>query len=301
MNARTIRTLLAVGLALPGLSTVRDVAACPACQCGDPSVLLMGSEAPYRGFWRIGATTQYIRMTVGTPGVNAQDESEARLQVHATYAPTPRLFLSVVAPVVRRELKRVSGARISVTAPGDLEFRSRLYLASRDNRGLRRSFGLALGGTAPTARRQFSSSNEALDIDVQPGLGGWTGSAGLWGNLGFGAWGFSGSTTLQAASLGWEEHRSGRSWLNSVSARYRVADPLALRCGVDSRAAARDTYAGVADPTSGGFSSFLAPGLTITTASGLVLDLGAQIPLSQPAAPHHRDDLVGQLSLTFNH
>ena len=51
---------------------------------------------------------------------------------------------------------------------------------------------------------------------------------------------------------------------------------------------------------SGGFSAYAAPGLTLTTATGLVFDFDAQIPFSRPAAPHYRDHLVGQPSLTFN-
>lgn len=83
-------------------------------------------------------------------------------------------------------------------------------------------------------------------------------------------------------------------------ARYRVAESLAVRPGVDTRVAARDTHSWVRDMASGGFSAYAAPGLALTTASGLVFDFDAQIPFSRPAAPHHRDHLVGQLSLTFN-
>lgn len=299
--ARGRVTLLAAGLALAGFHAGRDAVACPSCQCGDPAVLLMGPDAPYRGFWRFGVSTRVTRMRVGTPGVNEQREREERLQLVGTYAPTSRLFLSVVAPVVRRTLDAVNGGRTSVTAPGDLEVRSRVYLWGREEPGRRLSLGMALGGTAPTARRQYNAAHQPLDIDVQPGLGAWTATAGLWASAGLGPWGLGASATFRMATEGWEEHRSGRAWLTSASVRCRVADPLALQMGIDMREADRNTYSGVPDGNSGGFTAFAAPGLTVTTAGGMVLDVGVQIPVSRPAAPAHRDDLVGLVSLTLNH
>lgn len=269
--------------------------ACSACQCGDPTLLLMGSGLPRPGLWRFSAGGRTGRTLTGRSGIDEQREVDTRAFLGVSTAPSDRLFLSATFPIVRRRLEAINHGRVTATAPGDVELRARVY-------GLRRgdaAAGLLVGVTFPTAPRQYGDDGDPLDIDVQSGLGAWQGALGAWGSRHLGPWHVHLSSVVQSATMGWENHRPGRAWLSTASVRRRLSRTVVAQGSLDLRSAGHDTYDGHPDETSGGFAGFVSPSLSLSPAANLVIDAGAQIPVRPPDPPHHRERAVFTLALSW--
>lgn len=262
--------------------------ACASCACGDPTLVVMGTEQPFAGRLRLSAELRTRSERMGN-GDDRHELHERRLDLGAAWSPSSWLTLSLTLPLVDRELGMANLARVGAQAVGDVEVRARVYVWRTG--GFGREHLLALHGgvelpTSPTIRR----GGVALADEVQPGTSSLDLLAGAsWLHL-------RGSFSFYASAVALLPRRTplgytpGRALLGTAAAQVQPWDFLALRGGLDGRweraAIERD---GTVRPDTGGFALFASPAILFQPWTDWLLQLQLRIPAWQRMRGEHEE------------
>ncbi|MBC7173255.1 MAG: hypothetical protein H5U40_12530, partial [Polyangiaceae bacterium] len=149
----------------------RPARACSSCSVGDPTLTVMGTEAPVAQRVRAALTVRHRRDAVGEPHVDELRLAEQRYEAAVSYAPIDRLALSVGMPLVHRRIDTLTAAPEDSWGPGDIDVRMRV-LAYRDRPfAPRHLLGVVVGIELPT-RIERSEPAQAINALVAKHAGG---------------------------------------------------------------------------------------------------------------------------------
>lgn len=256
--------------------------ACSTCTVGDPAITVMGAEQPFENRLRSALTVRHATHRWGVPGVTAEEVSEQRLEASLSYAPTDRLSISVLVPVVRRTLTYVNLASDRQVSLADLEVRARVFVL-RDRRLSPRHLGAVMVGVeVPTAPRRTDRDGTTLPLELQTGSGSLDPTVGLTYSFFANPFSFHAVSSVLLPTPGFDDSRSGISWRTSLVGQLQPWSFLGGRFGFDARldGAADEGAAGV-DPNSGGFVGFLSAGVVSSPGDDLVLQVTLSLPVVQ--------------------
>ena len=274
--------------------------ACSTCQCGDPTLTIMGTEKPFAGRLRVAAEFRYRTEEVGIIGITGEELAEYRTTFSAAWTPIERLTVGLSVPAVGKKLERANLATEDTFFLGDIELVARGYLWQDREMRPRHLIALVAGVRMPSAPELDDAFGTPLSLDTQPGTGAFIGSAGLSYGLYLHPFSFYASSTGVFAGGGFGAFQAGNAWLNTALVQWAPDFPVALQLGFDSRAAARDETAGVKEPDSGGFIGFLTPGVVFSPAEDLLLAMRVMIPVADALHGNHDEGIAVLAGVTYD-
>lgn len=275
------------------LASAGEARACAVCGAGDPTLTLMGSERPFANRLRFGADLRVGGARVGTES-GEYDVHEARLDLVGAWAPTPKLVLSLTAPLLRREVVPRRASSSAAFVPGDFELRVRAVIWAARAGGFRHALAGHAGVKLPTSPVQSDASGVALPPDLQPGMGAIAPLAGL-------GWSATrGITTLSAAATLYLPYavRTGPhasdSFRASAGLQIQPITTIATRFAFDARVDSTGESEGRLAPSSGGFVGYVTTeALVSPLASGdLLFTIGGHFPAVQALRGDHHEGSV---------
>ncbi len=140
-----------------------------------------------------------------------------------------------------------------------------------------------------------------LDEHLQTGTGAWSGTAGV--DFAWPAPGVLLEANLHGRMNGANAggYRYGNVVLFDVGGTTRMAGAWQWVARVDGRVAAEDRVdaVGTHDPNSGGAILYAAPGARWFGATGLVFDLGVQVPIAQALDGVQKEHATARLALSL--
>ncbi len=265
----------AVGMAAPAY-------ACVPCGSGDPTLTVMGAEAPLAGRARLSLELQGRWDGVAAPSDPARrvELLELRAALSASYAPTRWLTVSATLPVLLRDLRFGGHAHYTTLGPGDAELRARVILLEDAAFAPENVLGVSAGVRLPTSIDQ-AGSNGLLPVDAQTGSGAIDPLLGLVYAHFADPWSFFATATVSLPVGVRFADVPGPSLSTTTALQYRFDGTLTLRLGVDTRFDAPVTIDGRTDPRSTHFSLFVSPDLLWSPASDWIVQLGVRAPVVQ--------------------
>ena len=273
-----------------------DVRACSTCSVGDPTITVLGVGQPYQNRFRVSLASRQRRERYGSPGLQSE-LLEHRLELGLAWAPTSRLVVSAMIPLVHQRVRFPNLARERRFGPGDAELRVRAVLYRDRDLGARHLVSGILGLELPTAP-------EVRDDGGQAGFERQLGSGSVDPILGVLYSHFAAPHSIHlmgsvvVGTPGRFGVRAGTS--GRLLARYQWQPwKLGLELGIDGRVDGRDHFEGAPDSESGGGIVWLSGGLVGRIGTDLVLRFVASVPVVQSLRGGHQEGvaLVGSVVL----
>lgn len=281
------------------LFSVGRAEACSTCQCGDPTLTLMGVEKPYDGRFRLSGEYRYRTEEVGTARVDRQELTESRFSIATAYTPVKWASLGLAIPVLSKKLEKVNGGIDKTFGLGDLELRGKFYVITAPDRS-NHLISIVGGLRLPTGQEQTDAAGAPKDFDVQPGGGSWVGNAGLSYGYFRHPWSLYASSFGQFASEGHQDMEPGHAWLTSVSAQFQTGYKLGFQLGFDSMWARPDTMAGISEANTGGFLLATAPRVIFSPFMDWLIYASAQIPTINALNGAHNQGTTISAGVTYD-
>jgi hypothetical protein len=283
---RTIAAILALGTLLLGGGRAL---ACTSCGCGDPTLTTMGTEQPFAGRLRLSTNLRYRSDDIGQPGLDETRLREFGLDLGVAYAVRDWLNLSLMVPLLRRELRYVSEPTDRTTGLGDIEVLGKAYVYRDRAFAPQRLLAIVAGARLPTAPVQHDAAGTPVNIDAQAGTGSWVPTAGLAYLQFAGVWSGYASALLAVPTLGHDGLRPPTSLRSTVAAQVQPWTWGAARLGADARFDGRAYDSGVADKDSGGFIGFVSPAVLLSPRTDLTVELAVRVPVLNLLNGYHRE------------
>jgi hypothetical protein len=262
----------------------RSAAACASCGCGDPTLTVMGAEKPFAGRVRLSLEAGTADVGQGRPGWTELRTRDSRLDLGASWAVLDRLVLAARVPLVHREIARPDLSRATSAGLGDAELTAR-FLAWQDRPLFPHTLLQVIGGLKlPTAWRRSDAAGPLVP-ELQAGTGSFDPLGGVALSL------FQEKLSAYASALafvpttGFDGMRAGTGLRAALTGQWQVAPWIAPRLGLDLRAEQQGTIRGAPEADTGGTVLYASPGLVVSPATDLVLQLAARLPVAT--------DLVG--------
>ncbi len=287
-------------IALVFLHYSGELQACSTCLCGDPTLTVMGAEKPYSGRKRVSFEHLTRTESIGKKNVDRVETDEQRLTLGLSYTINKQFSVAARLPLIDKHMETANLSEADTRAAGDLDLTMRIYLQSSEGLFSHHQYTATLGLRIPTGQEQESDSGEPLDIDVQPGVGSLVPQAGLWYTSFRFPWMIHLSSNLLVSSEGDQDLKPGIAIATTVMTQYATDYSLAWQLGVDSRWSDKDEFDGVPDANSGGWLSYLSPGLVYTLATDLLLNLRVQIPLVDALNGDHDESQTFSAGITYD-
>ncbi|MEQ1438863.1 hypothetical protein AAG565_05830 [Fontimonas sp. SYSU GA230001] len=253
--------------------------ACASCQCGDPTLTLMGVEKSYAGRLRFALDYSNRSEHQGT-GLERQHLQEDRTVFGASYAFSENFSLALRVPLSSKSASNRTLAREEASGLGDAELTAKYTLGRSGQMTARHLWGVQAGLRLPTASEQKNDAGEPIDIDAQPGTGAWAASAGLWyGYFRFPRMLYASLSVLEPLDTGYQGLEQGTAVLGTVTGQYALTPRWSLQLGLEGRIADYNRFGGVRDDDSGGTAMFVAPGLVWAPATDWLVHVSGQLPV----------------------
>lgn len=274
--------------------------ACSTCLCGDPTLTTLGLEKPYEGRARVSLSSLYRVEEIGRKGFNEREITEQRYTLGLSYWPSKTLAVGARLPWTEKTLETANLSEEESSAMGDLELDVRWYgYKNKPNRPSHIA-GLQFGLRMPTAEEQ-KQNREALDFDVQPGAGLWIPNLGAW----YGYFSFPWFVNVSmVANIGVGEGHSDYQFGNALNttfmAQYALNPTVAFQLGFDTRWSGRDEFAGETDKDSGGFIGYISPGIVLSVAEDMQINLNAQLVAIDQLNGDHAEDRLFHVGISYD-
>jgi len=248
-----------------------------------------------------GMRIDFRYLSLGTlyrDGVKAEN-TERELETHLTeqfsflWSTSRDFTIAALLPVPKRHSEQVREDGTVVTGnqfgPGDISFLGRYKIITHHDMETSLAVSVNGGVKLPTgATNGKDNQGEYLDPHIQLGTGSTDFLAGASAFAAFDEFTVIGNLLGSLTTQGTRGHRFGNSLNYDVSMRYRLYPEdydfpqLFLTFGVFGEYRARELFAGVPDPNSGGHIVYLAPGGQVFLAPSFTLEFSYQ-----PAVLHH--------------
>ena len=273
-----LRPAVTVFATLAPLLLAKSAFACATCNCGDPTLTLMGNEKSFEGRLRVSVEERLRTERDGTRGLDEQHIGESRSLLGAWYAPTSRWSVAGFLPLVYRRVTNFGASPVGVVGLGDLELQAKAIVFRDREFASRHVLSLIAGLGLPTASRTRGSDGKFLDVDFQPGFGSFIPNAG--GSYGFYRypWSVYAATRVYFPTVGWDSFLPGLSSTSELSFQYQPQPWLGLLLGIEGKLAGFDRTGEQRDPSSGGFAGYVLAGAIFSPTTDLLLHLSVRVP-----------------------
>lgn len=292
-----LRPWRAAGLVatLGGVWLTEGVAqACSTCGCGDPTLTSMGAEKPYAGRLRAAIGAQYRSDTVGQERVDQLRLHELRTDAFLAWAPSSRLFLQLMLPVVHRDIRTVSESRLRSTGLGDAELRIKPFVFQDREFSPRHLVAMTFGAKLPTGPRQRDAQGDLLPPEVQAGTGSVDPILGASYAAFLRPFSFYASAQFSMPAVARAELRASPSLRTTTAVQWQFIPVLAARLGIDTRTDAAAFEHGEASRDSGGFIAFASAEALISPTPDWLLAAALRVPtVNALAGFHHEGPMLG--------
>lgn len=305
VRTRACVALIAVCIALSAAGLVDRAQACSQCMCGTPFPAgVLGGVVPRQITY--GMEDRFLSKTSGLDeGPGQEQEREHRVAGFAMWRPLNRLALLGRLPYNVKQVTDQVGPAASIAQTsrglGDAELTALVGVARGAGRHAM-TLGLVLGATAPTGSNEArDAGGERLDIHLQPGIGAWSGTAGL--NLAMtgarGTWDASVLDRISGTST--HGYRYGKTILYNAGFTSRPWKGVQLLAQIDGRWAARDRLEnGTVGENTGGLVTYATPGMRWLIGSGLGIEGAIQVPVRQRLYGVQSEHATGRVSLSMS-
>jgi hypothetical protein len=274
--------------------------ACATCSVGDRTLTSMGAAQPYPHRVRVSLGVRHRQDGVGTAGVDALELRELRLELAAAYSPTRWLTLSLLAPVLRRDVLYANLARSVSWDMGDLDMVARAVVFRDRAFAPRHLLSALVGLEVPTARAQRDGQGQVLPLELQPGSGSWDPSLGLSYAHFADPWSVYVSSVLSLPTRGFDDSRGGASWRTVAEFQVQPTNGFGIRMGGLVRVDAVSQENGAAEPDSGGTIAFGTMGLVASPTPDLIFQAGIAVPVWNALTGQHREGLALHLGVSLD-
>jgi hypothetical protein len=293
--------LIAACVSTAGL--VDRARACSQCMCGMPFPAgVLGGVVPLQVTY--GIEDRLLSKTSGLDeGPGEEREREHRLAGFVLWRPMNRLALLGRLPYNIKQVtdqEGPTGARTQTSrGVGDAEL-TVLVGVVRGGGQRSRSMGLVLGGTAPTGSNEARDAiGDRLDIHLQPGMGAWSGTAGLNFSMSGARGMWDGNVLYRVSGTSTHGYRYGTTVLYNAGFTSRAWKSVQLLAQVNGRWAARDRLEdGGAGGNTGGMVTYATPGMRWLIRSGWGVEGAVQLPVTQRLYGDQEEHTTGRISLS---
>jgi len=296
-------TWMAACMVLLSVGFVDGAQACSQCMCGTPFPAgVLGGVVPMQVTY--GLEERYLSKTSGLDeGPGEEQESENRVAGFVSWRPLNRLALLGRLPYnVKQVTDRTGDAGPNTqtsSGVGDAELTLLAGLVRSAGRHAM-TLGLVLGGTAPSGSNEARDTDgRRLDIHLQPGIGAWSGTAGLNFAMNGSRGTLDASVLDRISGTSSRGYRYGKAVLYNAGFTSHAWKGVQLLAQVNGRWAAQDRLEdGALGVNTGGLVTYAAPGMRWLIGSGLGLEGAIQVPVSQRLYGDQREHATGRVSLS---
>jgi len=301
--------VVAVAILAPLAFAPPATLACSICRCGDPTFNALGKEGFTALGFRAALDWERFDKDEGNPAEESESQVENRFTALVSYGFAERFMLNARVPLSVRDVEASvpgeAAETVHTSGLSDPEVYGQLRLwASRMRAGLgrRASLTLVAGVKTPWGENDVQHDGERADEHAQPG----TGSTDAFGSLAF-LYLIDGGSAL-FASTGYRHtgendfgYRYGSSVTANVAYEHRLGSRLDGIVELNFRHAAKDrTDAdGTLDQDTGGSLLYVTPRLLVSLGRGLVLRVGAQVPLVRDLNGFQKERAVANVGITY--
>ncbi len=286
---------LAIALLL--LTASRSAWACAICNCGDPTITMIGQERPYRNRVRLALDNRVQAFSQGA-GVLRRDLTVFQETLQGSWAPHDRLLLGILLPW----LVRADRAADTVIGLSDLEVSGRVVLF-RDRRfASQHLISATVGVKTPTGPRRRDARGYFLPDDEQPGSGSWDPYVGL-SYAAFPSDKWSTYLTAQGryATANLQRHQRGSAVSVIASAQYQPAMRVGLQLGLEVLWRDADRLPSRAQvPDTGGTVLRFWPGLVLAPGGGVLVRAAVGVPVFEALRGAQSERISAQLTLSYD-
>lgn len=291
-------TLMTYALAAMLLLAPRSVKACATCECGDPTLVVMGTEQPFAQRVRPSLSLRHRTDAVGRVGINRVELSEQRLELALAYAPLDWLMLSATVPLVRRQLDYTDLSREGFFGIGDSDVRARLFVFRDRDLAPRHLIAVALGLKLPTAPMKTAQAMN-MNPELLAGTGSFDPMLGATYSFFADEWSLFVSEMLYVPTRA-RGLRVGTSWRGMHAIQYQAHELIALRLSAETRWEMRTTYNAQNVSDTGGFILHTTPSIALSPMVDLVVLLAVHIPTINALYGEHDEGAVFELGAALD-
>ncbi len=293
--------VLTFGVAIAVTAGPGEARACATCQCGDPTLSVMGAAKPFDGRLRVSADALHRTDAIGEPDVSSLELQEQRLELGVSYALREWLVLSARLPLVRIDVEHYNLARDTVLHVADLELRGKVYVWQDRNWSPRHLVGITAGVELPTGPHIDAPAGAMVDrLETQPG----SGSFDFLGGASYAyfrhPYSLYASATAYVATRGYDDTRAGPSLRTTVAGQYQPGTAIAYRFGIDARFDGRTREADDMEPDTGGFIAFASPEIVYQVETDLLLRAAVRIPIYNALYGFHDEGPIVSAGVTYD-
>jgi hypothetical protein len=286
LEMRTRMTILiaAALAALAALGLASTATACSQCMCGTPFPAdALGGVVPME--LRYGLEDRYLSKSNGLeeePGTEA--EREHRVGGFVLWRATNRLALLGRLPYNVKSIEETPEGGPTTTRTqhglGDAEATALVGLVHTEGRH-GAVLGMVLGAAAPTGSNgKRDDTGERLDEHLQPGIGAWSGTAGLNYAIQLGGGTVDASVMGRLNGTNAHDYHYGNALLYNAGWASPFRHGVRLLVQLNGRTAERDRIeADTEGANTGGTVVYASPGLRWQTGFGIDVEGAVQIPM----------------------
>ncbi len=292
-------------LAVALLLAATHANACSECMCGTPFPAdALGGVVPMQFRW--GFEDRYLSKSNGLDeGPGIEQEREHRVAAFGSWRARNRLALLVKAPYNVKDLRETplgeaTEARTS-RGFGDAEATA-LIGVLHTNGAYAATVGAVLGVVAPTGNHSARNvTGELLDQHLQPGSGAWSGTAGANVSAALGRGLVDASVLGRLNGASGRGYRYGRTLLYNLGYTSPSLNGWQLLAQMNGRSSAHDRNEdGTLGANTGGTVVYAAPGVRWTSAIGLGLEAGVQVPVARALYGTQTEHVTAHLAVSVS-
>lgn len=304
MRRNAIKGLRAVGTLSAALAAAAlppaGALACTTCGVGSSALTPAGQGLPLAGRTRLSTEFRIREDVVRSAAANDLAALELRLTTGVTYAPSDRVWLAAIVPLVLRSARWQNLQQATTLGPGDIEVGVR-YLLWRDRRfDPTHLVGLVAGLKLPTSIDQHDTRGRRLDNAAQTGSGTFDPAMGAYYTFLEKPWSLFAQTELRLPVFGRFEVSPGPLAVLTAAVQLQLFSQFSGRLGVEARhqwaSPSSDNQSGRAD-----FSVLtLFPSVLWSPQQGWLVVFGVGAPLFQASPVGRRESLSGVVSVVVD-
>jgi hypothetical protein len=272
--------------------------ACATCECGDPTLVVMGAEQPFAQRLRLSTTLRHRTDAVGA-GTDRMELNEQRLELAVAYAPVEWLMLSYGLPLLRRQLDFADLSRAGFVGIGDSELRARAFVYRDRDLAPHHLVALVAGLKLPTGPIK-TQAGDLANPELLAGTGSFDPLFGATYSYFAHPWSLFASEVLFLPTKGARDLLVGRSWRGTHTLQYQALPALALRVSIETRLERRSHQAGLTVPDTGGFLVHVAPGVVVSPLDDLVIQATVHVPVLNALYGNHDEGPVFELGVALD-
>ncbi len=273
--------------------------ACATCECGDPTLVVMGAEQPFARRFRLSLGLRHRTDAVGREGVDRLELSEQRLELGAAYAPVEWIMLSLSAPLLRRQLDFADLSRDGYVGLGDSELRARVFVFRDRELAPRHLIAAVVGMKLPTGPVKTLPSM-TQNPELLAGTGSFDPLLGATYSFFADPWSLFVSEMLFVPTRGAHDMRAGLAWRGTYSGQYQGHEVLAARLSIETRWERRTTVNEQAVADTGGFIAHVAPGVVLSPVEDVVVQLVVHVPVINALYGNHDEGPIFELGAALD-